>query len=305
VPKADTQEIARLLREYAQRSALRGGKPYRAKAYSRAADSLAALAVPIEGLIDEGRLTEIPGVGKAIADIISKLHRTGSHPSVEKLRKEVPARVLEMLSVPGLRPGKALRLYKDLGITSLAELEAAANDDLIKKAKGLGAALQTKILQNLGIAKSGRGRLHLHSAAALLEHAQESLRKSRPELKRLTVAGDLRRGCELVGDLAIVAEAPGSGSEPDVIDSAGLQVHLADRPIPSTSGLSCCTPQARRPIWSSCGRSLKRSGCGSNRTGCTRDPAWSLGPKRTFTGRSGFASSSPNCGRDAAKSSAR
>jgi DNA polymerase (family 10) len=93
-----------------------------------------------------------------------------------------------------------------LRITSLAELEAAAKDDRIKKSKGLGAALQTKILQNLAIAKSGEGCLHLHRAAALLDQAKTSLRTAQPELKHLTVAGDFRRGCELVRDLAIVAE---------------------------------------------------------------------------------------------------
>lgn len=207
---------------------MRGGNPYRAKAYSRAADSLAALAVPLDELIAEDRLTEIPGVGDAIADIITKLHKTGSHPSLEKLRKEIPAGVLEMLTVPGLRPEKVLRLYKDLGIASLAELEAAAKDDRIRKAKGLGAALQTKILQNLPIAKSGEGRLHLHRAAALLAHAKDSIRKSRPELKRVTIAGDFRRGCELVGDLAIVAEA----AKPDKTSTSsadGLQIRVSDR----------------------------------------------------------------------------
>ena len=83
MPKADTQQVAKLLREYAQRTALRGGNPYRAKAYSRAADSLAALAQPLDDLIEENRLTEIPGVGDAIADIITKLHRNGTHPSLE------------------------------------------------------------------------------------------------------------------------------------------------------------------------------------------------------------------------------
>jgi DNA polymerase (family 10) len=224
----DTSTVVSLLREYAQRTALRGGNPYRAKAYSRAADSLATLALPLDVLIAEGRLTEIPGVGDAIADIIIKLHRTGSHPSLEKLRKEIPASVLEMLTVPGLRPEKILRLYKDLGITSLAELEAAAKEDRIRKTKGFGAALQTKILQNLAIARSGQGRLHMHRAAALLEHAVESLRRARPELKRLTVAGDFRRGCELVGDYTIVAEAP-AGKKPALVESCGLWVHVADR----------------------------------------------------------------------------
>jgi DNA polymerase (family X) len=229
VPAADTQTIARLLREYAQRTALRGGNPYRAKAYSRAADSLAALAVPLHVLIEEVRLTEIPGVGEAIADIITKLHRTGTHPSLEKLRKEIPAGVLEMLTVPGLRPEKVLRLHKDLGISSLTELEAAAKDDRIRKAKGLGGSLQTKILQNLAIANSGEGRLHLHRAAALLEQGKTSLAKARPDLKHVTVAGDFRRGCELVADLALVAEASKPEDVPAAPDSSGLKVHVTDR----------------------------------------------------------------------------
>lgn len=229
MPSLDTRTVAKLLREYAQRTALRGGNPYRAKAYSKAADSLTALAVPLDALVAEDQLTEIPGVGEAIADIITKLHKTGTHPSLEKLRKEIPEGVLEMLSVPGLRPEKVLRLYKDLGVGSLAELEAAAKDDRIKKAKGLGAALQTKILQNLAIAKSGEGRLHLHRAAVLLAHAKDSIRKSQPDLKRVTIAGDFRRGCELVGDLTIVAEAPEAAKAPKPSTADGLQMRLSDR----------------------------------------------------------------------------
>src|SRR3954469_8864020 len=104
MPSLDARKVASLLREYAQRTALRGGNPYRAKAYSRAADSLAALAVPLDLLIAEDRLTEVPGVGDAIADIITKLHKAGTHPSLETLRKEIPEGVLEILSVPGLSP---------------------------------------------------------------------------------------------------------------------------------------------------------------------------------------------------------
>jgi len=149
--------------------------------------------------------------------------------TVEKLRKEIPAGVLEMLTVPGLRPEKVLRLHRDLGIASLAELEAAARDDRIGKAKGLGASLQAKILQNLAIAKSGEGRLHLHRAAALLEHAQASLATLRPDLKHVTIAGDFRRGCELVADLALVAESAKDEDAPAAVNSSGLKVHLTDR----------------------------------------------------------------------------
>lgn len=226
---AGTAVVASLLREYAQRTALRGGNPYRAKAYSRAADSLAALVVPLHVLIEEDRLTEIPGVGEAIADIITKLHRSGSHPSLNKLRKDTPAGVLEMFAVPGLSPEKILRLYRDLGISSLSDLEVAAKEDRIRKAKGLGASLQTKILQNLPIAKSGNERLHLHRAAVLLEQAKASLAQARPDLKRITIAGDFRRGCELVANLTIVAEASTPEDAPADRDPSGLKVLISDR----------------------------------------------------------------------------
>ena len=82
----DTAAVAALLREYGQRSALRGGNPYRAKAYGRAADSLGALTEPLDRIIAQDRLKEIPGVADAIADIITKLHAHGTHPSLEAHR---------------------------------------------------------------------------------------------------------------------------------------------------------------------------------------------------------------------------
>jgi DNA polymerase (family 10) len=106
MPALPAPEVALLLREFGQRTALRGGNPYRSKAYTRAAENLLALTEPLEDLVAEGRLTEIPGVGDAIADLITKLHKTGDHPSLQSMRKEMPADALEMLSIPGLRPDK-------------------------------------------------------------------------------------------------------------------------------------------------------------------------------------------------------
>lgn len=99
----DASSVAALLKEFAHRSALRGGNPFRAKAYARAADNLLALSVPLGQLIAQDRLKEIPGVGDAIADIIKKLHATGAHPALEKMRKEIPQGALDMLTVPGLQ----------------------------------------------------------------------------------------------------------------------------------------------------------------------------------------------------------
>lgn len=255
--------------------------------------------MPLDALIAEDRLTEIPGVGDAIADIITKFHREGTHPSLEKLRKEIPAGVLELLSVPGLRPDKVLRLYTDLGITSLSELEVAAKDDRIRRTKGLGAALQSKVLQNLAIAKSGRGRLHMHRAAAFLEYAEESLRAARPELKRLTIARDFRRGCELIGDMSIVAER--SAPAGAVVQSGGLQVRVADPRHLGATLLQATGSAAHldglRALAEKKGMCLEPDG--------PRDAAWWPRRKRTSIARSASPSSSRSCGRGVAKSSGR
>ena len=202
----DATSVAALLREFGQRSALRGDNPFRAKAYARAADNLLTLTLPLDQIIAEERLREIPGVGEAIADIIKKLHATGAHPALEKMRKEIPVGVLEMLTVPGLRPDKVLKLYQELGLSSLAELEEAAREGRLQKIKGLGASLQTKILRGIEMQRAAQGRWHMHRAAELLKTAEKHLREARPDIVRISAAGDLRRGCELVGDLSIVAE---------------------------------------------------------------------------------------------------
>src|SRR4051812_39566484 len=178
MPAFPAPEVAILLREFGQRTALRGGNPYRAKAYTRAAENLMALAEPLEDVVAEERLKEIPGVGDAIGDIIAKLHKTGKHPSLEAMRKEIPAGALEMLAVPGLRPDKVLKIYKELGISSLDALEQAAKEDRLKPVKGLGAALQAKILQGIEIRRKGEGQRHLHRAAMLLDTAARQLRRS-------------------------------------------------------------------------------------------------------------------------------
>jgi DNA polymerase (family 10) len=121
MPALDVSEIAKLLVEFGQRNALRGGNPYRARAYRRAAESLVALTTPLARLIAQDRLQEIPGVGEAIGGIIKKLHRTGTHPALEAMRQEIPAGVLEMMNVPGLRPEQVLKLHQKLGRGSSAQ----------------------------------------------------------------------------------------------------------------------------------------------------------------------------------------
>ena len=229
MPTLETSEIAKLLLEFGQRTAFRGGNPYRSRAYLRAAENLLAVPEPLETLIAQNRLKEIPGIGNAIAEIVTKLYETGGHPALEAMRKEIPSGALELLAVPGLRPEKALKLHQELGISSLEELEAAAKSGRLRPVKGLGAALQKKILQAIEVRREAKGRRHIHRADLLLRSAAEQLRRSSAALTRILPAGDFRRGCELVGELSIVGQKP-AGKGPPVIRSGGpeLTVHVAD-----------------------------------------------------------------------------
>ena len=134
-----------------------------------------------------------------------------------------------MLTVPGLRAVKVLKLYQELGLSSLAELEAAAREGRLQKIKGLGASLQTKILRGIEMQRAAQGRRHIHRAAELLKTAEKHLREAHPDIIRVTAAGDFRRGCELVGNLSLVAEVRTLPNGPQTIAAGGdLTAYLTD-----------------------------------------------------------------------------
>jgi DNA polymerase (family 10) len=226
--RLDAAEVASLLIEYGRRAALAGGNPYRARAYVRAAESLAAQAEPLERIITSKRLRDIPGVGEAIASVIEQLHRTGSHGALEKLREDVPDGVVDLLSIPGLQPEKAMRLYRELGIASLAELEAALADDTLWKTRSLSSALRRKIQQGLKVKSEAEGARHVHRAEQLLAAAQQNLRRGHKELEHIAIAGDFRRGSELVTDLSLVGVAPSIKGKTTSVASGDLTVHITD-----------------------------------------------------------------------------
>ena len=86
----DTSSVAALQREFGQRSSLRGGNPFRAKAHARAADNLLAPSLPLETVIAQDHLRDVPGIGDVIAGIIKNLSATGTHPALEKCAQKSP-----------------------------------------------------------------------------------------------------------------------------------------------------------------------------------------------------------------------
>ncbi|HNF94231.1 MAG TPA: helix-hairpin-helix domain-containing protein, partial [Anaerolineales bacterium] len=118
---------------------IKGEIIYKTLAYRKAAESLDTLGREASEYWKEGKLADIPGVGKAIAEKIDELLNTGKLEFLEKLKKEVPESLAGWLQVPSLGPKKIAMIWKALNITTLAELEAAAKAGKLKDLPGMGA----------------------------------------------------------------------------------------------------------------------------------------------------------------------
>jgi DNA polymerase (family 10) len=202
----DAAAVARLLHEIGQRMELLGEAPFKSSAYLAAAETLEALGTPLDSLIAQGRLRTIPGIGEAIAEKIIKLHKTGSHPTLDYLREQLPAGVLDLLRIPGLGPKKATLLYKELNVASLDDLEAACKAGRVAGCKNLGAKLSEKILPHLDFLRQNAGNTLLPIATEQAHAAAQSVLHEHPGWQGVTPAGSLRRGCEIVNDVCLVAQ---------------------------------------------------------------------------------------------------
>ncbi len=185
---------------------IKGEVIYVTLAYRKAAESLSSLGHDANEYWKEGKLREIPGVGKAIAEKIDELLRTGQLAFLEKLKQDVPPGLAEWLRVPGLGPKKVALIWKALGITSLAELTAAAREGKLRNLPGLGPKSEAQIITGIESLSRRSGRIPLGRAWPLAQEIVAAL-KNLPGVSAVEPAGSLRRMRSTVGDLDILVAA--------------------------------------------------------------------------------------------------
>src|SRR5262252_8320953 len=135
--------VAALLKEHADLLEISGDDPFRARNYEKAAKSVAGFSGDVD-LLDATTLRQIPGVGASIATKIVEFQETGAIQALEKLRATVPDGVREMTKIPALGPRRALQLYRELGIGSVAELSAAIDEGRLRDLRGFGPKSEDK-----------------------------------------------------------------------------------------------------------------------------------------------------------------
>ena len=189
---------------------IKGEVIYVTLAYRKAAENLTTLARDANEYQKEGKLKEIPGVGKAIAEKMDELIRTGKLEFLEKLKEEIPAGLADWLQVPGLGPKKVAMIWKELGITTLAELADAAKAGKLRTIAGMGEKSETQILAGIDSLSRRSGRIPLGRAYPLAQQIIATL-KQIPGVSAAEPAGSLRRMRSTVGDLDILVAARESG----------------------------------------------------------------------------------------------
>jgi len=197
------QEIARILYQIADLLEIKGVE-FKPRAYRKAAQNIEGLGVDIEDLYREGKLESIPGVGKNIAKKIEEYLKTGRVKKLEELKEEIPVNIEELMEVEGLGPKMIKTLYEKLGVKNLDDLERAARERRIRHLKGFGEKTELKILEGIEIA---RRRQHRFILGYALPEAKGIVEILRPHVKKISLAGSIRRMKETIGDVDILAVA--------------------------------------------------------------------------------------------------
>ncbi|HEU5214309.1 MAG TPA: PHP domain-containing protein [Gaiellaceae bacterium] len=199
----DNAEIARTLDAYAALLDLAGAAHWSVRAYRRAADLIRATPAPVEELVRRGRVRELRGIGPGIERRLRELVETGRIAELEELEREVEPELVALGRYLGIGPQRLVTLGRALGIRTADELRAAAEAGRLREAPGIGPATEAKVLEALsrGPQPARRG-LTRNRAFALADAIAAPLDG--------VLAGELRRGCELVHRLVLVATEPGA-----------------------------------------------------------------------------------------------
>ncbi|MCX5657699.1 MAG: helix-hairpin-helix domain-containing protein, partial [Candidatus Omnitrophica bacterium] len=207
-------EVAEIFNQIADLLEIKEDNLFKIRAYRRAAQGLETFAGDFETFVREDRLQEISGVGKNLSDKIKEFIERGKISSFEELKKEIPETVMEMLEISGVGPKTVKVLYEKAGIKTIEMLEKMAREHKLNGLPGLKEKTQENIIRGIELLKKGRERMNLGTAISIAESILEALRKL-PRVKRISLAGSLRRMKETVRDIDILISSTHPG---DIMD---------------------------------------------------------------------------------------
>jgi len=224
-PRADRLTIVRALREMAGLLDASGQETFKARAYARGAEVLERLDADLGELVARRRLTTLPGIGPALAAMITELYQAGRSQTLEDQRPRVPAVALELSRIPRLGLDKIAALHATLGVKTLEDLEAACVAGRVRSVKGMGEKSERRILEAIRRMREPDARRVLLPEALAIADAMRAHLDRAPAGANAEAAGDLRRWAESVDELSLVV---GSDRPSDAMKHALQAPLLAD-----------------------------------------------------------------------------
>lgn len=203
-------DLARVLHEIGDLLEIKGELVFKTVAYHRAADVIGRAPVAVARAYVDGHPPTLAGVGRATADKVAELARTGRLAYHEALKAEFPATLLELLGVPGLGPKTVRQLWTTLGIADLDGLRAAAADGLLRGMHGMSVRTEQTILSGIDGLRSRDRRLLLSEARDAVRLVADAL-AGLEGVARVVPAGSFRRRRETIGDLDLLVETSDAG----------------------------------------------------------------------------------------------
>ena len=199
----DKKDIIDILERIGTMMEIKGENPFKIRAYFSGARTLQTMEDDLGEVIAEGRLRDIPGIGKALTEKIETLHTTGKLEFYDKLVASVPSGLMDLLEVPGLGGKKIKALHDQLGVDSIESLTKVCQDGKVAELKGFGEKTQEKILSGIKNREAYAARHLWWDARRVVDQILPVLR-ALPEVVRAEAAGSFRRGMETVGDLDFI-----------------------------------------------------------------------------------------------------
>ena len=204
------REMADIFARCADMLQIRGDNIHRVLSYRRAAETIRAVPRDLRVISSEGALTDLSYIGKTIAAKIDEMLETDQLDFYERLKADVPEGLVDIMHINGVGPKKAKLFWEQLDITTVADLQSAAEAGKLAALPGMGAKSQQKILDGIEALSRQTGRESigeaLPAAQRILEHLLEL-----PEAQEGALAGSIRRGRETIGDVDILIAGDDSG----------------------------------------------------------------------------------------------
>ena len=212
----ENKEIARCLYETADLMEIAGEDGFRIRSYRNGASAIEGYPERVADILRNParKITEIPGIGKGLAFVLTEILERGSCERRDFWLLKYPPAALEFLKIQGLGPKGIALLFEHFQVSTIDELEQLCRDQKLRTLPRMGAKLEEKVLRSIEQYRRSAGRFLLNFAEQTAREISDYLSET-GGVETITAAGSVRRGRETVGDVDLLVTGPAGAAALD------------------------------------------------------------------------------------------